>query len=72
MIYPCRDCPRQGCGAYHSECELYQEALRQKEAEKKARNKDYVINEYEVIRGMDFSRRSTNVARMKRYKNERL
>lgn len=23
MLSPCKDCPKKGCGSYHSECEQY-------------------------------------------------
>lgn len=29
--FPCKNCPKKGCGAYHDVCEAYQ-AFRQKQA----------------------------------------
>lgn len=35
MLVPCRDCPRQGCGTYHSQCKEYLDfQKRQQEAYK--------------------------------------
>ena len=30
MTAPCKDCPKKGCGSYHSECEKYKEYQREK------------------------------------------
>lgn len=33
--FPCKNCPKKGCGAYHDVCEAYQ-AFRQKRATSKS------------------------------------
>lgn len=33
-ICPCKDCPKQGCGAYHVECKEYLEWSERREAER--------------------------------------
>lgn len=33
--FPCKNCPKKGCGAYHDVCEAYQ-AFRQKQATNKS------------------------------------
>lgn len=40
----CRDCPANGCGAYHDICPMYAEYKKQREAEKrdlKDKNRTY-------------------------------
>lgn len=34
--FPCKNCPKKGCGAYHDVCEAYQ-AFRQKRATSKTK-----------------------------------
>lgn len=45
MLSPCKDCPKKGCGSYHSECEQYLEYRAEKDKEIELRN-EYNINRF--------------------------
>jgi len=40
---PCKECERKGCGAYHSECERYQQYLNAQNDYNKANHDRYKL-----------------------------
>lgn len=44
---PCKDCEKKGCGAYHDECENYQQFRAEKEKEYQERKLMGFIRHYE-------------------------
>ena len=60
MKAPCKDCPAQGCGAYHSECEKY---LKWKEEREKVLEE--VNRQKSVIANLDQHQKSIVIRRKK-------
>ena len=52
MDNPCKNCPRQGCGAYHDECPEY---LKWKREEEEKKNR---IKEGNMYHGRDYIKES--------------
>ena len=47
IAYPCKNCPRKGCGSYHSQCEPYQKAVKQNAALRVKQNADREARNYD-------------------------
>lgn len=47
IAYPCKNCPRKGCGAYHSQCEPYQTAVKRNAEIRAERDKDIESRNYD-------------------------
>lgn len=41
---PCKTCEKQGCGAYHSQCEPFQRWLKLNEERKKKRHEEAILD----------------------------
>lgn len=48
MEMPCKHCPEKGCGAYHSQCELYQAVIKDRQYEKERRIKEYDVIDFKI------------------------
>ena len=44
ILPPCKECDRKGCGAYHDQCEAYQEFLRLNAEKRKAEIDEHTKN----------------------------
>lgn len=66
MEIPCRDCPRQGCGAYHDICPEYLEWKMQEEAKKKRIKESNKYNGRDYIKDTAFKSRTHGAFRSKK------
>lgn len=45
---PCKECPKKGCGAYHSKCKFYNDWKGEIEESKTATQEDFIIPPHQI------------------------